>query len=69
MEYPKQIMSRPELIRMGFSRLTLDRAYHSKSNNFAWKKDPAKARSHIMFDTVEFEKWRQKEIKAQRGRG
>lgn len=68
MEYPKPIMSRPELLRMGFSRLTLDRAYHSKGNNFAWKKDPAKPRSHIMFDTVEFEKWRQKEIKAQRGR-
>lgn len=67
MKYPKPIMSRQELMKMGFPRKFLDRAYASKTNTFAWKKDPFKRNSGILFDTAEFEVWRQKEIKAQRG--
>lgn len=60
------IMSLQELRQMGFPRKYLERAYHSKNNTFAFKEDPAKPNSTILFDTDEFERWRQKEIKAQR---
>lgn len=66
MEYIGKIMSFQELRQMGFPRKYLERAYHSKNNTFAFKEDPAKPKSTILFDTDEFEHWRQKEIKAQR---
>lgn len=60
------IMSFQELREMGFPRKYLERAYHSKNNTFAFKEDPAKSRSTILFNVEGFEQWRQKEIKAQR---
>lgn len=68
MEYPKAIMTRPELMKMGFTREYLDRAFRSNGNNFATRTDPRKGKSPILFDTAGFEAWRQKEIKAQRGK-
>lgn len=60
------IMSFQELRDMGFPRRYLERAYHSKNNTFAFKEDPAKVKSTILFNTDGFEQWRQKEIKMQR---
>lgn len=68
MDYPKAVMTTSELKEMGFTRTYLERAYHSKCNNFATKVDPSKEKSTIIFDTAGFEAWRQKEIKAQKGR-
>lgn len=68
MDYPKAIMTRPELMKMGFTREYLDRAFRSNGNNFASRISPGKEKSTIFFDTAGFEAWRQKEIKAQRGR-
>ncbi len=66
MEYLGKIMSFQELRKLGFPRSYLERAYRSKNNTFAFKENPSKPKSTILFDTEEFEKWRQKEIKAQR---
>lgn len=68
MQYEKKIMSFQELRKMGFSRRQLEKAFNSPNNTFASRVSPEKPKSKIMFDTEEFEKWRQKEIKAQRGR-
>lgn len=68
MEYPKPLMRKTELMKMGFSQRYLDRAYSSNGNNFATKVNPSKRTSAIIYDTAGFEAWRQKEIKAQRGR-
>lgn len=65
MEYDKKIMSFQELRALGFPRKYLERAYRSKNNTFAFKVNPEKPRSTILFDTSGFEQWRQKEIKAQ----
>lgn len=60
------IMSFQELRDMGFPRGYLERAYRSKNNNFAFKENPEKSKSTILFNIEGFEEWRQKEIKAQR---
>ena len=62
MKYPKQIMRKTELIKMGFPEELLDRAYREKGQTFAYKISPMKKNSPIMFDTVEFERWRLKQI-------
>lgn len=62
----KLIMSFQELRDMGFPRGYLERAYRSKNNNFAFKENPEKSKSTILFNIEGFEEWRQKEIKAQR---
>lgn len=67
MEYPKEIMTIPELKKMGFTRTYLDRAFRSNSNDFATRVTPGKSKSPIMFDTAKFEAWRQREIRAQKG--
>lgn len=69
MEYQGVIMSFQELRAMGFPRKYLERAYKSPNNTFAFKEDPSKPKSTILFDTAGFEAWRQKEIKAQRSLG
>lgn len=61
------IMSFQELREMGFPRRYLERAYKSRNNTFAFKENPEKTKSTILFDTNGFEQWRLKEIKAQRG--
>lgn len=66
MEYQGKIMSFQELRAMGFPRKYLERAYKSPNNTFAFKQDPSKPKSTILFDTAAFEAWRQQEIKAQR---
>lgn len=63
MEYPKQIMSKPELERMGFPKALLQRAYRDKNQTFAQRVNPLNEKSTIIFDTAGFEAWRQQQIK------
>lgn len=71
MEYPKPVMRLTELNHeMGFSREYLFRAYYSPNQDFAWKQNPAKNNSPILFETEKFEKWRIRDVQTQtRARG
>lgn len=65
MWYPKRIMRMSELERkMGFPHRFLLLAYRSYGQDFAWKINPQKRNSPIVFDTEKFEKYRLKTIKA-----
>ncbi|WP_317347496.1 hypothetical protein [Blautia argi] len=64
MKYPKQIMSKTELMGMGFTRSYLDRVSRVKGQTFAFRINPMKTNSPLMFDTVGLEKFRLKEIEA-----
>lgn len=64
MEYPKPIMSKKELIGMGFTRDHLDRVAHTKGQTFAFRINPKNPKSPILFDTAGLEKFRLAEIKA-----
>ena len=65
MEYPKRIMNRKELIKLGYSKTYLQRVYTTPGQKCAFKMMPNRSRSRILFDTEELEKFREKEIKAQ----
>ena len=65
MEYPKAIMRVKELEEMGYPREYLFRAYYSRNQDFAWKQNPMKSNSPVLFDTEKFEKWRLKDIQIQ----
>ncbi len=58
MEYPKPIMRKSELEKMGFPSEYLKRAYNSRGQSFARKINPLCENSPIFFDTTGFEKWR-----------
>ena len=58
MKYPKKIMSRPDLIKMGFSETYLRRAFATPGQTFAWQDNPKIKNSP-------FEAWRQKDIQMQ----
>ncbi|GAA0267547.1 hypothetical protein GCM10008922_27920 [Faecalicatena contorta] len=62
MTFPKQIMTIPELMEMGFSRRELERYFRLPGQKYAWRKNPAaNVRGHIRFDTELFEKHLEKE--------
>lgn len=58
MNYPKPVMKATELEKMGFPREFLLYAFRRKGQTYAWKMNPAKPNSTIVFDTENFEKWR-----------
>ena len=58
MNYPKPVMKATELEKMGFPREFLLYAFRRKGQAFAWKMNPTKINSPIVFDTEVFEKWR-----------
>ena len=62
MEYPKEIMRITELVKMGFSRRMLIRAFRTPGQTFAWRNNPLSSSSTIMFSTSGFEKWRLKQV-------
>lgn len=64
MEYPKAIMSRKELMEMGFSRHYLNRAASIKGQTFAFRLNPNNKCSPLLFDTAGLEKFRLAEIRA-----
>lgn len=58
MQYAKPVMKMSELKSMGFPEEYLMIAYRSRGQTFAWKMNPAKSNSPILFDTEGFEKFR-----------
>lgn len=64
MTYPKKIMKITELVAMGFSATDLRAAYRIPGQKFAWKMNPFKSNSHLVFDTEEFEKYRISQARA-----
>lgn len=58
MKYPKPVMRITELEKLGFPRESLMAAYRRRGQTYAWKANPAKRNSPIIFDTEAFEKWR-----------
>lgn len=63
MKYPEKIMKISEMSSLlGFPKRYLLRAYKTKGQKFAHKEDPLRKNSPILFDTEEFEKWRQRQI-------
>lgn len=65
MEYPEKMMRKAKLLEMGFPEELLDRAYREKGQTVAQKINPMKKNSAIVYDTVEFEKWRLKQIQTE----
>ena len=63
MQYPTKVMRSTALEKMGFPREMLNRAYREKGQTFAWKMNPLKSNSPLVFDTDGFEKWRLQQIK------
>ena len=62
MEYPKAVMKKTELEKMGFPEEFLFRAYRVRGQTFAQKLNPAKRNSPILFDTSGFDKWRMNQL-------
>ena len=58
MKYPKDIMTLPELVKMGFSRKELKEIYRKRNNGVAWKTGKSGITSTIMFSTQDLEKIR-----------
>lgn len=63
MKYPKPFMKKEELMEMGLTRRYLDRAIAVPGQTFAFKVRPEGKTSPYIFDTVQFEEWRMKEVK------
>lgn len=58
MEFKLPIMRKTALIRdYGFSESGLMEIYNTKGQNIAWKNNPNKSNSPIMFDTEGLKKW------------
>ncbi len=66
MKYPKPIMRKSELMKMGFPEECLMTAYRSPGQDFAHKINPARSNSAIIFETEGFEKWRKKLMRRER---
>lgn len=66
MNYPKQVMTMTALTNMGISESFLRRAYAAKDETIAWKSDPMKTNSPILFDTEALEKYRLRQITAEK---
>lgn len=65
MQYPKKIMRKTELMKLGFPEEFLMFAYRFPGQNFASKVNPTKNNSPIFFETEGFEKWRMKQIQTE----
>ena len=63
MEYPKKVMRLRALVSMGFSEMALLNIAATNGQKLAWKNDPLKSNSPLLFDTDELEKWRVKQAK------
>ena len=62
-EYPKKVMRLRALVSMGFSEMALLKIAATNGQKLAWKNDPLKSNSPLLFDTDELEKWRIKQAK------
>lgn len=64
MNYPKEIMSRKELIKQGYPPEFLRRVWNTPGQQVAFLLNPANKHSAIMYRTSELEKFIQKEMRA-----
>lgn len=62
MEFPKSVMNMSELRRMGISESFLRIAYADKAQTFAWKANPTKENSPILYDTKGLEAYRLQQV-------
>lgn len=60
-KYDKPVMKMTELMKLGFPRSYLTKIYNTGNRNISWKTGPGK-NDMILFDTGEFEKYRQKQM-------
>lgn len=66
MQYPKPVMKISELKAMGFTEEYLMYVYRNNRNAIAWKMNPTKVNSTILFDTEELEKYRKSQARCGR---
>ncbi len=64
MTYPKKVMKVSEMVELGFSATELRADFRTPGQTFAWKMNPHKSNSHLVFDTEEYEKFRQRRARA-----
>ena len=64
MNYPKEIMSRKELIQQGYPPEFLRRVGNTPGQQVAFLLNPANPHSTLMYRTSELEKFIQKEMRA-----
>ena len=57
MKFPKPLMRKGELIKLGFTEYQLDTAYRARGQRFAHKLNPSRRNSPIVFDTEKFGKY------------
>lgn len=65
MEYPKKVMRKSELMKMGFPGEFLMYVFRFKGQQVAWKLNPTKSNSVIVFDTDALDRFRLQLIKSQ----
>ena len=65
MKFPKAVMTNQELIKIGFPRRFLERAYNAPGQNFAWR-EGGTSRSQKLFDTERFGKWLEEQKRLER---
>ncbi|HJA92093.1 MAG TPA: hypothetical protein H9717_03055 [Candidatus Eisenbergiella merdipullorum] len=65
MKFPKPVMTNQELMRMGFPRRFLERAYSAPGQTFAWREGVTN-KSQKLFDTDKFGKWLDEQIRLER---
>lgn len=63
MIYPKKVMRKTDLMKMGFPEDMLLRASRERGQTMAWKENPIAKNSPLLFDTDELEKWRIKQTR------
>lgn len=61
MKYPKQLMKQKELIKIGFPKEFLDRAY--RNGGIAFRINPAAINSPLIYDTQALEDFRVSQMK------
>jgi len=67
MEYPKPVMRLSELRdEMGFPMTYLMNIYRDPTLSCAWKMDPTKQKSPILFDTAKLEQHREKQMEIEK---
>ncbi len=64
MVFPQPVMRKSQLIKMGFSPKLLDAAFRERGQKFAYKINPGKQNSPIVFETDGFSAWLAKRIRA-----
>ena len=55
--FDKPLMRRSELIKFGIPPTILDEAFRDRGQRFAYKMNPSKSNSPIVFETAGFIRW------------